>query len=97
MANILKVGMQVMYRMLGELKRGVIINQREDGNFDVKCQTGTIIPNINWHDPQQKRKPWYIVQAGKTNRDPKVVSEDERELKEAFEEQKRFTRGEIKK
>lgn len=97
MSNILKVGMQVMYRMLGELKRGVITHQREDGNFDVTCQSGYIIPNINWHDPQQKRKPWYIVQAGKTNRDPKSVSDDESALKEAFEEQKRFTRGEIKK
>lgn len=97
MANILKVGMEVMYRMLGELKRGVILNHRDDGNFDVKCKSGTIIPNINWYDPQQKRKPWFIVQAGKTNRDPKAVTDDERALKEAFEEQKRFTRGEIKK
>jgi len=97
MSNILKVGMQIMFRMLGELKSGTIIYHRPDGNFDVKCNKGWIIPNINWHDPQQKRKPWYIVQSGKTNRDPKVVSEDERTLKEAFEEQKRFTRGEIKK
>jgi hypothetical protein len=93
----LKEGMMVMFRMLGELTRGTIIKERADGNYDVLSKTGTNIPNINWYDPQQKRKPWYIVQAGKKNVDPKILTTDEQEIRAAFETQKEFTRGNVKK
>ncbi len=97
MATKLKEGMTVMFRMLGELSRGTIIEERENGNYDVRTKSGTIIPNINWYDPQQKRKPWYIVQAGKTNIDPKILTSEEQEIHDAFEKQKEFTRGNVKK
>jgi hypothetical protein len=97
MAKSLKQGTEVMFRMLGELTRGTIINEREDGNFDLRSENGKIIPNINWYDPQQKRKPWYIVQAGKTNVDPKTMSSDEQSVQQAYEEQKQFLRGKVKK
>ena len=97
MATKLKEGMMVMFRMLGELSRGTVIKEREDGNYDIRSNSGTIIPNIHWYDPQQKRKPWYIVQAGKKNVDPKTMTSEEQEVRAAFEEQKQFTRGNVKK
>jgi hypothetical protein len=76
--------------------------------YDVLTTDGTILPNIGWYDPNEKRqKPWYIVSKdidttieyiSTTTESPnEPQAADNNKLYEFFEEQKQFTRGAVKK
>ena len=100
----LKVGMQVTCRFLSAPCTGVIVAERGDGNFDVRIDSGKLLPNINWYDPY-KKKPWYIETAnGVTVEITKPVPSEttdnlseQTELNKTYEEQKQFLRGKVKK
>ena len=103
----LKIGDTVTTRMLGSRRIGKIQNIRETGMYDVLTTDGTILPNIGWHDLNEKRqKPWYIVSKDISTIEytsPETGSIDQstdvnsNKLYEFFEEQKQFTRGAVKK
>ena len=98
----LKVGDRVKCRYLGVPEEGVIEFEREDGNFNVRLDRGLLLPSINWYDPTIKRKPWYIesfngVTVTVPPPDVKRGKTDDTEIQQAFDDQKKFIRGKIKK
>jgi len=105
----LKIGDVVTTRMLGSRRIGKILSIRESGTYDIVTDDGTILPNIGWHDPNEKRqKPWYIVSKDIDNttlyttpvqpiEDVQTPVEKVPKLYEFFEEQKNLLRGKVKK
>lgn len=102
----LKVGMQVSCRFLSAPCSGVIVAERADGNFDVRIDSGKLLPGINWYDPY-KKKPWFIETANGITVDiakvipvetkTDTVTSSQPELDKAYEDQKKFLRGKLKK
>jgi len=93
----LAVGDTVTVRMLGAPRVGKIVTIHDDGSCDVRCVDGRLLPGCNWEDTTlKKQKPWYIV-----SRDAKgtgkIDTPNTTDIDTAFEEQKKFLRGELDK
>lgn len=97
-----KIGDWVTCRFLGSPCEGVILEERNDGNYNVRLQNGRVLPNINWYDPDNKKKPWFIESFNGVTIDlPEQYTADDKasdnKIQQAFEEQKKYIRGKIKK
>ena len=100
----LKSGDRVQCSFLGSRHDGTILEETKPWSWKIKCDNGTILPNVKWYikpDKKNKKLPWYIhdylggdeTSKSEIDKDIKQNTSKKNELDSAIKKQKDFIRG----